>query len=665
MSKQTIISLALLKAQWEVQRKDYLEIFVPFVVECIRLGDYSVVSLPQLRKDIEWRFGLRIPQHALKLILNRVKAKGFVQAENKMLVPVFRKLSEHGFAVIQQKVIQSHEKVVQSLLEFSHSRFSMDIGPAEAEAALHHFLQSDPLLSIGKLISPDTKSLLPKTGPSVQYIIASFIQEIEATRPTEFDHLETIVKGSMLASALFLPDPARTERKFKNTEIYFDTSFLIFVLGHAGPIRRDPCVELLTLLTDSGARLSCFTHTFDEAWAALRACAFRLERKDVRNAYGPSMEFFLTEGIDADDVEARMARMEEDLRKLRIHIRPSLQGEYEGQVDENTLRSSLQAELPFHSDNALDRDVKSLAGVMRLWKGSEPPYLEDAPALFVTTNSAVARVARELYRHATAGNGDGDVPKSVAPCVTDQNLTTLLWLKKPTQAPELPRKRIIADTMAAMQPSMDLLAKYEAQLELLMRRGDIQPDDYYLMRYSREAKRALMDETVGQEDAFVEGTVSEVIQRARKAMLAEAEVQLTQQKQLREMAERRALEEQRLREEEVSSVTEDARLRDQGRRRRVWQRAQKYAYAVTLLCDIVAFGVLAVGLYSLNQFATASPKLHALKSKPLQIGLIAIQVCVFVLSVLNLHFGVTLNTPIKRLEAYLTKRFERWLLLEG
>ena len=41
------------------------------------------------------------------------------------------------------------------------------------------------------------------------------------------------------------------------------------------------------------------------------------------------------------------------------------------------------------------------------------------------------------------------------------------------------------------------------------------------MKLPREAKRALMYETVGDEEVFVEGTVAQIMERTRKAMLEE------------------------------------------------------------------------------------------------------------------------------------------------
>lgn len=80
MASQTItapvISLAILKVNWDAKRKDYVDNFVPIVAECIRLSDHDVVSIPNLQMDIRTKFGLRIPQNQLRGVLTRVSKRG-------------------------------------------------------------------------------------------------------------------------------------------------------------------------------------------------------------------------------------------------------------------------------------------------------------------------------------------------------------------------------------------------------------------------------------------------------------------------------------------------------------------------------------------------------------------------------------------------------------
>lgn len=102
-------------------------------------------------------------------------------------------------------------------------------------------------------------------------------------------------------------------------------------------------------------------------------------------------------------------------------------------------------------------------------------------------------------------------------------MTTLAWLKDPAGAVDLPRKQMIADSSAAMDPPEHLWRKYLQEAERLRKSGFISEVDFTFLRYSMEARQALMTITFGDSEVFTEGTVPEVLARARKNAAAEAE----------------------------------------------------------------------------------------------------------------------------------------------
>ena len=59
MAQATLVSLAILKVNWDVFGKDYVENFVPFVAEAVRLSTAAAVSLPELQQSVVDTFGLR------------------------------------------------------------------------------------------------------------------------------------------------------------------------------------------------------------------------------------------------------------------------------------------------------------------------------------------------------------------------------------------------------------------------------------------------------------------------------------------------------------------------------------------------------------------------------------------------------------------------------
>jgi len=85
MSEQTplLVSVAILKVNWD-HGHDYIENFVPFVAECIRLSSSPVISLEELQQCMKQSFGLEVPQFALKTILKRVSKRGFIRRHHNL-----------------------------------------------------------------------------------------------------------------------------------------------------------------------------------------------------------------------------------------------------------------------------------------------------------------------------------------------------------------------------------------------------------------------------------------------------------------------------------------------------------------------------------------------------------------------------------------------------
>jgi len=80
-------------------------------------------------------------------------------------------------------------------------------------------------------------------------------------------------------------------------------------------------------------------------------------------------------------------------------------------------------------------------------KGKLSLILEDSIAIFITTNSNLAKVVNEFYYELNDSI-------TISPCITDYTLTNILWLKTPSKAPSLPMKRIIADATRQFNPMM-------------------------------------------------------------------------------------------------------------------------------------------------------------------------------------------------------------------
>jgi hypothetical protein len=266
--------------------------------------------------------------------------------------------------------------------------------------------------------------------------------------------------------------------------------------------------------------------------------------------------------------------------------------------------------------------------------------VENSKAIFVTTNNGLAKATRSFFQN------DG-TPGAVALCISDYALGNLLWLKNPTKAPDLPRRRLIADAMAAMEPPEALWNKYLVEIARLDQRGEVSPDDYLLLRHSVAAKATLMDLTIGDPAAFSQGTVAEVLEIAKRNVRADTEQQLEKERSRRieaegELAKRVSEEGERV--QVVSSLSAF-----------IASVATGLAFAIVLL---------ALGIATLYSFPWQLPPISRAALRYL---LTATQFALFIYLIASMVWGTTLQGLAQRFKVGLSGRLERqfrqWLRL--
>jgi len=244
-------------------------------------------------------------------------------------------------------------------------------------------------------------------------------------------------------------------------------------------------------------------------------------------------EHFMREGLGPSDIEVFMNTVERDLRTLGINVCPTPQYKEHLGVDEPALEGLLQAEVGYQNQHARQHDLDALTAVWRLRHGQAQRRLETCQAIFVTTNAPLVRAARRFF---AAGCDGFTWPLAIL----DHDLATVAWLKRPLQAPDLPRKQIVADCYAALRPEGRLWARYLEEIEALRQRGELSNDHFVALRYSVDARRALMDATLGDPEAISGTTVQAVLNATLDSIKSPLLEQIAAREAAQEATEREA-----------------------------------------------------------------------------------------------------------------------------
>src|SRR5690606_21845094 len=152
-----------------------------------------------------------------------------------------------------------------------------------------------------------------------------------------------------------------------------------------------------------------------------------------------------------------------------------------------------------------NRDVKVLSGIYRFRQGYKPRVIKDSKHLFITSNTALA-FASKVFESKENGTHF-----TIATCLTDVFLGTVIWLQSPQKIENLNTKRFIADCYSATQPSTELIKKYMLEVEKLKAEKKINNDAYYILRTHRASLNLLEKNTMGDPEAFDGSSTAEIL----------------------------------------------------------------------------------------------------------------------------------------------------------
>jgi hypothetical protein len=530
-SDRLLTTLAILKVN---QDEGYAQIdsYLPFLFHCLGTSDDEEVSTPALKEALKAEFEVDLPQAVLKTLLSKASEAGKVRLD----LGVYRinRSALDGCDLNQTigRVERGRLQLIDALREFTQELFTETWDEKRAKKELHTYIDGFSSRVLAAAISGGSLQREPPNKDRDQYVVQRFAGAISERNHDLFEMLLTLVKGRMLADALYyVSEHAAEPPSLKEVEVYLDGPPLLFVLGYAGPESQGPYSELLEMLKRQSAVVRCFDHSVTEAREILDAAAARANTGQTSSHFhGDVVAHLVRSGKSAVDIEMLANRLENDLLHLAINPVTTPAHKANLQPDETRLAEQLQKALHYSNPLARDRDIDSLTAVFRLRDGRAFRDIEKSRAIFVTHNFNLFRTSANFFRTRDR--------RAIPPCVYDMSLTTMLWLREPAQRPDLPRERLVANAYAALNPDDRLWEKYNTAIDHLRQDGHLTDDDATFLRYGREAQEALMDETRGDHEAFTEGSVEQIIARSRDNVLADTRSELSAARQDAEHASR-------------------------------------------------------------------------------------------------------------------------------
>ena len=518
---KTILSLAILKANWEIGGYDYIDNFVHLLAVLIEERKYKEIKLHELRKDFSEKYGLILPHNPLVAILNRARKKyKYVKKEYGKIIPVYNSIQVKNFSASAQEIERKFNKICKELIEFANKEFGLKITNEDVELGLLSFLKTHDL---DILFASKDVSILPDLKPSkkLKYVISKFIISVSNSEPEIFQFLLDVAVGHALANAVvYSTDLSQFFGKLKGLNVYLDTHIILNLMGYNGIFKKEATEELISHLKDGGASLLIFDVNKNEVLSVLEDARKRLESGEYyMDKASRVLRYCIDHELTASDVELKITSLDKLLKKYEIQesaLPMYNNSEYHYQVDEvklkNTIISVYNRFAPdieiigTTKEATVDRDISVLSGIYRLRQGRKPRTIGDSKYIFVTSNVALAYATRQFEQSEFEDKEYFTIPA----CLTDTLLDTIIWLQMPAKIHSI-KKSFIGYCYSAIQPSQELISRYISEVEKLKAAGEITEDQYYLLRCHRSTLNLLELKTLGDPDNVDGGTPKQIL----------------------------------------------------------------------------------------------------------------------------------------------------------
>ena len=509
--RSTLFGYAVLRANFDHDAPSYLDNFRAFVLDV--LADLYPESGTEdtVGEEIRETFGFTIPDRVVGHLFRKLARarKVVAQPDGSYLIDesVRADLVSLGESMAQFKTRQIELLTkFASFIDEKHSE-STDLIGTDPGAHLHAFIarHAVPLLRRGVV---GQRGNGPPWGElqGAEYLVGLFVLYLEANEAATFGYLIDAVKGAILAGVLEM-GPGDLKQSLNKLTIVFDTPVLLSALGYQGEIPRRAAEQTLQLARKLGVGVVCFEHTEQELYKVLDATIATLRRRTGPvEGWSAVAQHFADVGATPADIAVAQHSLRRDLQqRLRLRIISRPDGYHRYGLNEETLEALLKKELPGQKDATRLYDLQSISAVHRLRKGNSPDSFERCGYVFVTDNSGLIAVARQVdERH-------------LWPLVMlESEIASLLWVRSPAVAEDLPRQQLLAAVYTGMQPAAHLWMKYVEEIERLEVRGVVNPEEAVLFRSRPEAREVLMDVTLGDTTMINDQSMEEIVHRVRE-----------------------------------------------------------------------------------------------------------------------------------------------------
>ena len=526
-----IINVAILNSK--AIGEDLIEPYIPFVSTLISKKQYESFTIEEICADFKKEYSFYIPAMPMTEILNRMAKRNILKKDGRgNIYPNYSKIEETDFNEVVQENIIKYKNIINKYIEFAKQKYNFEISEEIANNNLSNFIKENYINALvdDNYIKKIDYSTDENESKDDIYILNKFILHLNEYEYELFKTIKNYCLGYTISNALSFDNLSPNRSNFRDKKIYFDTKFILRLLGIEGEFYKKSYEAIIQVLKENNCKLYIFGHTYDEILSIFESAKISIRKNKQFDDNVPEVQkFFMKSNYTEGDILLYKSKLKKNLNNLGIIMDNEGYTKYTDlyQVDPILLHQNIidvyKKKNPYFDEESkketISKDERSIELIYRKMRGSRSRSLDTSIYLFVTTNKSLAFACK---------NFDKNLGKkeAIAPCITDIFLGTLLWYQNPVRYDKIKENQILASCYASVQLTTVAINKFLKEAENLKEKKQITKGDYILLKDNAVIEDMLSDKIIGNIDNITEDTTMELIEQYKKEIRREPEQEL-------------------------------------------------------------------------------------------------------------------------------------------
>lgn len=508
MAAKLILGYAYLKVNFDIDKKNAIDLILPLCIRALESISGSIVSAADLQNCLSSIWGLKIPENVIRFMIPRLVSQGFVSRAGGGLIVNKQMIKDKNFddrEVAAGKIYDRVRSGLQHLLLIYKEEEV--ISPDEV---IERFLDR------GNAAFLSQKSILPvvdKLDTISNAIIGEYTGIATGKRNIQaIEDIDALAIGDILYKAISSISESDIDDisggKMQNVDAFLDTGVVLDLYGYNGEDLQKPAQEMIHLARVTGCQVSIFRHTLEEARDILRA-AVGNSYSGFDSSNSSINRKLVVSNKNRSDIIEDIALLENILVNDGIIVKDTPnKTEAALTLNESKLDTILQSRVNYKNPSAKIKDIESLTAIFRMRRALPMARLEQCEAIFITSNQNLAAASTEFFKEHFREESQRNIAQL---CMTEVIFTTRLWIKVPTEFANIPRNRLIAHSLASLKPPEAVVQAFLRQLEELQRTGRVTEEEAVRARFGALTTSTLMLESRGMVSTIDAGSTDRMV----------------------------------------------------------------------------------------------------------------------------------------------------------